>query len=56
MLFDSYAEQVMRASGIKVWDITAFGLAGEYRLNDMQHLDGQSTRAMNLEMAHSVLC
>ncbi|KAL4427653.1 hypothetical protein ABPG75_001742 [Micractinium tetrahymenae] len=55
-LFDSYAEYAMRKAGVPVWDITAYGMGGLYRLRDMQHFDGQSTRTLNLDMALNIFC
>lgn len=55
-LFDSYAEYAMRKAGVPVWDITAYGMVGMYRNRDMQHMDGQSTRTMNLDMALNIFC
>lgn len=55
-MFDSYAEHAMRGAGVKVWDITAYGLGGSFRHGDMQHMDGLTTRTMNLEMASALLC
>lgn len=55
-LFDSYAEHAMRAAGVPVWDITAYGMGGLYRHDDLQHFDGQTTRTLNLEMAEALLC
>lgn len=50
MLFDSLAEDVMRAHGITVWDVHGFLDLGEYRPHDMRHADGYSTRTLNLQM------
>ena len=54
--FDSYAEHAMRSAGVPVWDVTAFGMGGGYRGEDMAHFDGQTVRTLNLEMAEAVWC
>lgn len=46
----------MRAAKVPVWDISAYGLGGLYRPNDIQHLSGQTSRTLNLEMVEALLC
>lgn len=55
VLFDSFAEYVLRSAGTPVWDIGGFSVS-TYGLSDVFHMDGRTMRELNLDMAERILC
>ena len=50
LLFDSYAEYVMRRAGVTVWDVFGSSSVGDNKWHDMVHLDFFTMRVMNLDL------
>ena len=50
ILFDSYAEDVLRSVGVIIWDITGESAMGDYKPHDFVHCDGPTAWKQNADM------
>ncbi|KAG1660026.1 hypothetical protein FOA52_005606 [Chlamydomonas sp. UWO 241] len=56
VMFDSYAEAVMTAAGVHVWDVSGLASLGNYKNHDMFHVDAPTMWAMNTDMMSLFVC
>ena len=49
LLFESYAEHVMVAAGVHIWDVYAASSAGFHKLSDMMHVSFHTIRWVSIE-------
>lgn len=56
VMYDSYAEDVMRAHGVHIWDVYATCKMGTYKVHDQVHADALTIWAMNYDMLDTLAC
>jgi hypothetical protein len=50
VMFESYAEDVLRSVGVITWDITGESAMGDYKPHDFVHCDGPTAWKQNADM------